>query len=57
LSTPAQARILRRFWLTTLKFERTAMDRDNGQGSLGATITAVLVLTGTVGVLYLPLFL
>jgi hypothetical protein len=33
------------------------MDRNNAQGSLAATITAVLVLTGTVGVLYLPLFL
>jgi hypothetical protein len=33
------------------------MDRNNDQGSLGATIAAVLVLAGTVGVLYLPLFL
>jgi hypothetical protein len=33
------------------------MDRNNDQGSLAATITAVIVLTGTLGVLYLPLFL
>jgi hypothetical protein len=36
---------------------RTAVDRNNEQGSLGATIAAVLVLTGTIGALYLPLFL
>jgi hypothetical protein len=33
------------------------MDRNNDQGSLAATIAAVIVLTGTLGVLYLPLFL
>jgi hypothetical protein len=33
------------------------MNHNNDQGSLAATITAVLVLTGTVGMLYLPLFL
>jgi hypothetical protein len=33
------------------------MDRNNDQGSLTATIAAVIVLTGTLGVLYLPLFL
>jgi hypothetical protein len=33
------------------------MDRNNDQGSLGAAIAAVIVLAGTVGVLYLPLFL
>jgi hypothetical protein len=33
------------------------MDRNNDQRSLVATITAVLVLTGTVGMLYLPLLL
>jgi hypothetical protein len=32
------------------------MDPNNQQGSLGATIAAVLVLTGTIGALYLPLF-
>jgi hypothetical protein len=30
------------------------MDRTNDLGSLAATITAVLVLTGTIGVLYPP---
>ena len=33
------------------------MDRNNDQGSLRATVAAVLVLTGTIGALYLPLFL
>ena len=33
------------------------MDRNDDQGSLGAALAAVLVLTGMVGVLYLPLFL
>lgn len=33
------------------------MDRKQDKGSLGAAIAAVLVLTGTVGLLYAPLFL
>jgi hypothetical protein len=33
------------------------MDRNNDQGSLGVAIAAVLVLTGTISALYLPLFL
>jgi hypothetical protein len=33
------------------------MDRNNDQGSLVATVTAVLMLTETVGMLYLPLLL
>jgi hypothetical protein len=33
------------------------MDRNQDKGSLAAAIAAVLVLTGTVGLLYAPLFL
>jgi hypothetical protein len=33
------------------------MDRNNDQVSTGASIAAVLVLAGTISVLYLPLFL
>ena len=33
------------------------MDRDNNQGSAWANILAVVVMTCTVGALYLPLFL
>jgi hypothetical protein len=33
------------------------MDRNQDKGSLGAAIAAVLVLTGTIGLLYAPLFL
>lgn len=33
------------------------MDRNNDQGSVGATIVAVLALSAVVVLLYLPLFL
>jgi hypothetical protein len=37
--------------------QETAMERDNEQGSFWASATAVLALTGVVGMLYLPLLL
>jgi hypothetical protein len=37
--------------------EDKAMDRNSDQGSIWASITAVLALTLVIGVLYLPLFL
>jgi len=33
------------------------MERNRDKSSLGAAIAAVLVLTGTIGLLYAPLFL
>jgi len=35
---------------------RTAMDRNNQEGSFWASVAAVLVLTFVIGGLYLPLF-
>ncbi|MDF2810305.1 MAG: hypothetical protein K0S56_1336 [Microvirga sp.] len=34
-----------------------AMNRNQDKGSLGATVVVVLVLAGTVSLLYVPLFL
>jgi hypothetical protein len=37
--------------------DEDAMDSNQDKGSLGVAIAAVLVLTGTIGLLYAPLFL